>query len=195
MDALVMCGGRGTRLEAPVEKPLLEVCAEPMVDAVLSALAESATDRTYAAVSPHAPETADHLRDHPVEPTLLETPGAGYVADLRTALETATPPVLSVVADLPLLESAHVDQAVRASGAGANPGAVSTVICVPAALKRELDVSVDTTVRSDGRELAPTGMNVIADQGDQRIEAVNDTRLAVNVNRPGDVDVAEGLCN
>ncbi|WP_394348666.1 NTP transferase domain-containing protein [Halovivax sp.] len=38
MDTLVMCGGRGTRLDAEVEKPLFEVGDRPMIDRVLDAL-------------------------------------------------------------------------------------------------------------------------------------------------------------
>lgn len=205
MDALVMCGGRGTRLDAPVEKPLLEVCGEPMIDGVLAGLADSSVDRVHAAVSPHTPETARHLRLHALDPAVLETPGEGYVADLQVALEAVGAPVVSVAADLPLLASAHVERAMGAArrdrtaesdGTAASVGvAASVTVCVPASLKRRLGASVDATLEDGGRELAPTGLNVVGDRDDEALVVADDPRLAANVNRPADVPVAEALCD
>lgn len=185
MDALVMCGGRGTRLGADREKPLVEVAGRPMVERVLGALANSALDRVYAVVSPNAPATRDSLA---AEWDLIETAGDGYVPDLRQALadDRIRQPILTVAADLPLLDGGVVDGVLDAHGEG------PVTVAVPADLKRELGVSVDTTVDHEGRELAPTGVNVVED-GAEVIHVVDDDRLAVNVNRPTDVDVAERL--
>lgn len=176
-----MCGGRGTRLELETEKPLVAIGGRAMVDRVLGALAESGVERVYAVVSPNAPETRAHLEGR--VPT-IETPGEGYVADLGPALEAVGRPVLTVAADLPLLRGEAID-GVLAYGK-------STTVCVPAALKRELGVSVDTTFEHEGRELAPTGLNVVG-EGDDRIEVSEDVRLAVNVNRARDAQVAERI--
>lgn len=206
MDALVMCGGRGTRLGATVEKPLVEVCGEPMVDGVLAALADSSAGRVTAVVSPATPDTAAHLRAHPLDPTVLETPGDGYVPDLRAALETAEPPVTSVSADVPLLAPGHVDRAVEVAARGPDGGTAavagtvpaddieSVAVCVPAETKRRLGASLDTTINDRGRELAPTGLNVIGDRAGETRLVIDDPRLAANVNRPADVAVAEALC-
>ena len=53
-----MCGGCGTRLDAPVEKPLFEVAGRPMIEHVHAALANSDVDTVYAAPSPQTPETS-----------------------------------------------------------------------------------------------------------------------------------------
>jgi adenosylcobinamide-phosphate guanylyltransferase len=51
---------------------------------------------------------------------------------------------------------------------------------------------VDTTFDDDGRTLAPTGLNVVGDEDpDEVVRVVEDPRLAINVNRPADLDVAE----
>ncbi|QSG06819.1 GTP:adenosylcobinamide-phosphate guanylyltransferase [Halapricum desulfuricans] len=178
MDALVMCGGRGTRLDAPVEKPLYEIGGRPMIDRVLEALAEPA-ETTHAVVSPHAPETAAH-----VDVPTIETAGEGYVSDLRTALSTAEQPVLTVAADLPLLTDSVVSAVLDAHERG------SLSVSVPAGLKRDLGVSVDTTVETADGELAPTGLNVVG-EGPERRLVLEDERLAVNVNRPADARIAE----
>jgi adenosylcobinamide-phosphate guanylyltransferase len=156
MDALVMCGGRGTRLDADVEKPLYEVAGVPMVDRVVDALSASRVDDVTAVTAPHAHATRDHLRERGVE--TFDADGEGYVADLRQALD-AHPgrPVLTVVADLPLLAPGAVNRVVGAHEAGA------LTVCVPTALKDALDVSADTTRAHAGTELAPTGLNVVGE--------------------------------
>jgi adenosylcobinamide-phosphate guanylyltransferase len=56
-------------------------------------------------------------------------------------------------------------------------------------------VSVDTSFRHDGRAVAPTGLNVVASGGTENVSMVENERLAVNVNRPRDREVAEALCD
>jgi adenosylcobinamide-phosphate guanylyltransferase len=172
-----MCGGRGTRLDADVEKPLFDVGGRPMVDRVRDALAASRVDTTYAVVSPHAPDTRAHVTgDLPV----VETPGEGYVADLDAALERVETPVLTVAADLPLLDGDVVDTVL----AGADG---STSVRVPRALKDALGASRD----SEG-PWVPTGLNVVGDDEDTVYRSY-DARLAVNVNRRSDAALAERL--
>jgi adenosylcobinamide-phosphate guanylyltransferase len=224
VDALLMCGGRGTRLDRD-EKPLFEVAGTPMVDRVLAALKGSRVAAVTAVTSPHVPETTTHLQGRvPV----VETAGDGYVADLTAALQRVDRPVLTAVADLPLLTAGPVDRTLSAHEGG------SLTVCVPTALKEALGVSVDratersevadsasgeraadrreaagrangsgatrerrdprATERSEvahgDRRLSPAGLNVVG-IGDERLEVSYDARLAVNVNRPADVEVAE----
>ncbi len=172
-----MCGGRGTRLDSDAEKPLFEVSGRPMVDYVRDALAESRVDTAYAVVSPNAPETRAHLDS---ELPVIETPGEGYVADLTTALDAVDTPVLTVAADLPLLDGDAVNTVLDAAGG-------STSVRVPAALKEALGASTD----GEGAWV-PTGVNVVA--GDEDTVFRNyDARLAVNVNRRSDAALAERL--
>jgi adenosylcobinamide-phosphate guanylyltransferase len=182
MDALLMCGGRGTRLDTPVEKPRYEIAGRPMVDRVHGALADSRVETTYAVVSPHAPETAAHVSC----PT-IETPGEGYVVDLQAALDhdPISTPVLTVAADLPLLDATVVDRVLDAHDAG------PLTVCVPAALKRALGVSADEA-SADG--LVPAGINVVA-EGTARRMRIADARVAVNVNHLSDARVAAALCH
>jgi adenosylcobinamide-phosphate guanylyltransferase len=183
-----MCGGRGTRLDADVEKPLFEVGGRPMVDRVRDALTGSRIGTVCAVVSPHAPRTREHVSDRmPV----VETPGEGYVADLDAAMadERVARPVVTCVADLPLLTAGLVDEVLDAY---ATRTAGSLTVAVPAALKRALGVSVDTTMLHEGRQIAPVGLNVVG-QGADATWLSHDARLAVNVNRRADAAVAERL--
>jgi len=178
-----MCGGRGTRLDTEAEKPLFRVDGVPMVDRVFGALAESHVDTAYAVTSSVAPETRAYL-DGPC----IETPGEGYVADLDTALadERVSRPVLTVAADLPLLDGTVLDRVLAAHRKG------SLSVLVPAARKRELGVSDDTTFEREGREVAPTGVNVVGERGDDAW-LTEDYRVTVNVNTLADARVAEQL--
>jgi adenosylcobinamide-phosphate guanylyltransferase len=174
------------------EKPLVTVGERPMVDRVLSALIEAdSIGSVHAVASPHAPETIEHLEavgrddvtDRPeavgraegIDLVVHEGTGEGYVADLRAAIETVGTPALTVVADLPLLRASHVDATVERFWTGpdvATSGSDRSVprslsVCVPAGTKRRLGVSVDATLGADdrGRPLAPTGLNVVGDDG------------------------------
>jgi adenosylcobinamide-phosphate guanylyltransferase len=218
MNALVMCGGRGSRLDTDAEKPLHGIAGRPMLDRVRDAVsAAESVDRVHLVTSPRAPRTARHVaataRAHE---STVAAPGEGYVADLGRALrdDRVTTPVLTVAADLPLLAADAAD-AVGTHYAGLDPkpgGPPSLTVCVPTALKRALGVSVDTTRRHEGRELAPTGVNVVgaaaeedatrersagetdtAAEHDERLYVTHDARLAVNVNRLVDAAVAERL--
>ncbi|CCQ36617.1 adenosylcobinamide-phosphate guanylyltransferase [Natronomonas moolapensis 8.8.11] len=180
-----MCGGAGTRLDRG-EKPLFEVGGVPMVERVLDALDESRIDTAYAVTSPETPETADRLRGRA---PIVETDGEGYVADLTDAVGRVGRPVVTVAADLPLLTSEPIDRAIDDHDGGA------LTVCVPAVLKRRLGVSVDTTRTHGGRELAPTGLNVVGQRGGETMRASYDARLAVNVNRPGDAAVASAFAD
>jgi len=212
-----MCGGRGTRLDRDGEKPLAPVAGRPMVDRTLDALAASRIETAYAAASPHTPRTRERLvarrngadagAEGSVETVVVDTPGDGYVADLRAALaEGPEPPVLTVAVDLPLLDGPAIDAVLDAHAAA---GSDSLSVRVPAARKRGLGASADAATRYDdgsgGDEAAggdgetpdervPAGVNVVGTidgAGDEAVRATRDARLALNVNRPGDRRLAE----
>ncbi len=190
--AIVLCGGRGTRLGADTEKPLVEVCGRPMIDRVCAALAASEIDRIVAAVSPHAPKTEKYLRSGQLsgDVELIETPGNGYVEDLGVVLDRVETPVVTVAADLPLLTGSIVDSVLDSI-----ESEQSTTVCVPVATKRSLGVSVDTSFTPEDydRPLAPCGLNVVAESGEEFVVRRN-RALAVNVNRPCDLQIANVWC-
>lgn len=188
VPALVLCGGRGTRLGSDAEKPLVTVCGDPMLDRVIRALRASAVSRVVAVPSPQTPVTRARAVELGLD--VVDAPGDGYVADLRHALDAVAPPVVTVVADLPLLAADHVDRALADAGDGA-----SLTVCVPASLKQALGVSVDTAFDHEGQTVTPTGLNVVGEGGTENVSVVGDERLAVNVNRPVDLEVARSRCD
>lgn len=187
MDCLVMCGGRGTRLESATEKPLFEVDGRALVDRVVDAAVESRIDTVYAVTSPHAPDTRAHL-DGRVP--CIDAPGDGYVEDLQYALDTdpvaSAYPVLTLAADLPLLDGVAIDRVLDVYDTG------SLTVCVPTELPEALGVTVDAAFQVNGQSVLPTGVNVVGGAPDDTWLSW-DARFAVNVNHPSDAAVAERL--
>jgi|AntRauTorcE11898_2_1112593.scaffolds.fasta_scaffold03850_4 adenosylcobinamide-phosphate guanylyltransferase len=181
-----MCGGRGTRLGGDTEKPLVPVDGTPMVDRVRAAAANSAVDQVHAVVSPHTPETRRHLEEREGVDVLV-APGDGYVQDLGDALSRVDPPVLTLASDLPLLAGSIIDRVLDAADGN------SLAVYVDAGRKRRLGVSVDSATDVDGHQRSPTGVNVVGVGEAAETLVVDDDRLAVNVNRPRDLWIAEAL--
>lgn len=186
-----MCGGHGTRLDLPVEKPLVEIDGRTMVDRVRKSLAESRVEAVHAVVSPHAPATREHLTG---SLSIIDAAGEGYVADLQHALESVETPVVTVAADLPLLSPEGIDKVLRTYDEQfVSHNGDSLSVCVPADLKRELGVSVGTTFEHDGRRLAPSGVNVVSNSEDDTMYVTDTIEFAVNVNHSRDAQIAEVL--
>ncbi len=202
-----MCGGEGSRLESPVEKPLFEIGGVTMIDRVLEALRESQVETVVAAVSPNAPDTRAHLLENEspagLEVEVLETRGEGYVADLQSILESPSnslsTPVLTVAADLPLLEGAVIDTVLeryrrrtRTETTADGEANRSLTVCVPVAMKRRLGFGVGTTL-PERPHLAPTGVNIVGESTQPMTEMITDWRLASNVNRRSEARAAATL--
>jgi adenosylcobinamide-phosphate guanylyltransferase len=111
--ALIMAGGKGTRLGANVEKPLLELEGRFLIDYTLEAVSGCKhIDRLWAVTSPHTPETERFLKEKDVQ--ILRSPGEGYVEDLVFAIkELDLGKTLTITADLPLLESIDLEWAIE----------------------------------------------------------------------------------
>lgn len=182
MDALVMCGGRGSRFEADIEKPLFEIGDAPMIDRVLEALNGSRVDTVYRVTSDFAPATRAYVGG-----PSIETAGDGYVEDLREAMEAVELPVLTVAADLPLLDREIIDIVLdRFDGD-------SLTVVVPTALKQRLGLQPETERDLDGRSVTPTGLNVVGSSDAEQQYLTYDVRVALNVNRRPEATIAEEL--
>jgi molybdopterin-guanine dinucleotide biosynthesis protein A len=118
-DAIVLAGGRGSRLGG-ADKPAVLVGERSMISSVVSAAAEAGARRVVV-VGPARPELS--LANAELRVVREEPPGSGPVPALRRGLaEAGAPLVLLLAADLPFLRAAHLCLLLDAA-AGA-PGAV-----------------------------------------------------------------------
>ena len=110
MEALVMAGGKGTRMGfCGVEKPMIEVGGIYTIERVLNALRESKNvDRILVSVSPNTPDTERYVEDLGIE--TIRTSGEDYVEDLHDSFRILKGEyVLTCPSDMPLLRSYTVD--------------------------------------------------------------------------------------
>jgi adenosylcobinamide-phosphate guanylyltransferase len=192
--AVVMAGGKGTRMALAQEKPLLVVGGKPIVEHVVSALkAAKRVNRVVVAVSGYTPKTAAHLALLGVE--VVKTPGKEYVSDLAFAVKKlGLGVVLAVAADLPLLSSEVIDDVVSAFFQCRKP---ALAVAVPLETKRKLGMSLGYAFEHDGVQVVPAGINVndgakIDDNWiDQAVYVVDKAEVAVNVNTVDELRVAE----
>ena len=64
ITALVMAGGKGTRMKLPVEKPLISVCGRPSIEYVLAALKTAKKiDRIFVATTDFTPKTTALMKE------------------------------------------------------------------------------------------------------------------------------------
>ncbi len=196
MTALVMAGGKATRMGSEVEKPLLEIDGVPMIQLVIEALrASKSVDRIIVAVNPKNNGATGKARELGVE--VLETPGSGYESDMKIAIkQLGLADVLVVSADLPFLTSAIVDRAVEAYKSSGKPAL--SVMC-PYELLEKLNFAPSYVFEVDGKKLVPIGLNILdGTRIDEPIleetTLVTDSELlALNVNTPQELEIARKL--
>ena len=116
MEALIMAGGKGTRLcKNGVEKPYINVAGKHVIEHVINALKKAkCVDRILVTVSPNTKKTEEFLMTlDDVE--IIRTSGEDYVGDLHAAYSVMNGKyVFSTPSDLPLLKSFTVDNFIKA---------------------------------------------------------------------------------
>lgn len=121
VDAIVLAGGRGSRLGG-ADKPALPVGERSLIASVLSAVS-AAGARRVVVVGPGRPGLA--LAAGELRAVREDPPGEGPVAALRRGLaEVSAPWLLLLAADLPFLRAEHLGSLLAAAGAAGASGAV-----------------------------------------------------------------------
>jgi adenosylcobinamide-phosphate guanylyltransferase len=190
--AAIMSGGRASRMQAGLEKPMMRVGGGPMVDRVISALTRSARfDRIVAAVSPNTPRTREFLRSIGIE--IVETAGEGYPQDLSDLLSRLKPKrVMVVPADLPLL-NAHAVNDIIDTSLGKKEPAVS--IMLEKAFVENIGVKPSVVFGRychSGITMFDTA-KIDGEMLQERYVVLNRKELALNVNTIEELKLAEKL--
>jgi adenosylcobinamide-phosphate guanylyltransferase len=198
VTALVMAGGKGTRMKLAVEKPLISVCGKPSIEYVLAALKDAQRiDEVIVATTSVTPKTTALMQQLGVK--VIQTPGQDYVSDMGYTVQTLKLGVfLAIAADLPLVKPEMIDEIVERYEKSGKP---ALTVAVPIEAKTRLGMGVEYSFKTDdGREVVPVGVNVIdgskryGDEWlDQDIFVLDYKELAVNINTVAELQLAEQL--
>jgi adenosylcobinamide-phosphate guanylyltransferase len=200
LDALVMAGGKGSRMKLADEKPLLEINGKKLIEYVLDALWGSKNiGNIYIAVSFKGPVTRKWLEECGCGVHIINTSGRGYVIDMVEGVKTAgiKGPVFMIMADLPLVNSTMINKIITRYYEVSEP-ALSVYnllsVCTSEGLRP------DTVFNKDGQLIVPSGINILnADNIHEEQEDFNyildDHELAVNVNTVEDLHICSRLMN
>jgi adenosylcobinamide-phosphate guanylyltransferase len=196
VTALVMAGGKGTRMSLSEEKPLLRVGTETLIEHVLSALksAQKISD-IVVAVSHYTPFTARLM--HELGVPVIETPGKGFVPDMGYAVRTlGLKAVLAISADLPLIRANIVDAIVEVYE---NCGKPALSVVVPLETKAKLGIGGKYGFELNGKQVFPAGINLIdgrrIDEAEleEEICVLDLEEVAVNINTARELRIANEL--
>lgn len=196
LTALVMAGGKSTRMMLSEEKPLLIVGGKPVIEHVLAALKKSKkVSSIVVAVSDYTPKTAQLM--YQLKVTVIKTPGKGYVSDMGYAVRTlGLQNVLAIGADFPLITAEVVDSIIG-SYEGCGKPALSVV--VPVETKKQMGLSGKYGFLFNGKFVIPAGINVIdgrridEEELDEEICVLDQKEVAVNINTTEELIKAEDL--
>ncbi len=191
MIGLVMAGGKGTRMDMPGEKLLLEY-KKPVVLHVVDALNESRCfSKVLAATSDNAPRTGELLLYNDVE--IIKTKGEGYVPDLKLALSSVDEPTFVVSGDMPLLDGKLVQELVARHKKDA---AWQSFVMTKKFLDL-IDVKLEFAASVNGKECYYTGISIVDpkkisnENTEETLSIFDDKRIAVNLNTKEDYDSLE----
>ena len=193
--ALVMAGGRGTRMDSDTEKPLLDMGGKPMILCVLDALRGSKeVNDIIVATSKHTPRTAEALRSLGIK--VIETPGEGYVEDTRFAVKSlGLKKTLVISSDLPLITSDLIDEVIHEYETSGKP---ALAVAYPESLKKT--VCIDTeSFEHGGKKLFSAGVNLLdgerinEEQLDEKVVVMERLELAFNVNTLEDLLLTKSM--
>lgn len=185
-SALIMAGGKATRLNIGVEKPLLKFRGKAIIDYIIEAVSIKEIKSITVTVTQNTPETKVYLEAKGID--IINTPAMGYVEDLIYALRKLKPEkVLIITGDLPLIRKKDIRYVLKEYLFLDCPSLA--VMCgkeIHEKLGMRADIEFDAGI--------PVGINVIDSRkldGDECYLAVTNPRFAVNVNYIGDLKTAD----
>ena len=193
--ALIMAGGKGTRMDLDCEKPMIEVDSKPMIQHVIEALLNSKyIDKILVTISPNTIKTKEFIKNFSVTP--VDTSGVGYIEDLSYILTNRDyveedEVVMTIVSDLPFVTGGQIDDVLEHYYERKKP---AMCVSVPEELFKKYKIA--PTLVYDG--LVPSGVNLVLandKEQDQTIYITDNIELAFNINTINDLNLSEHYIN
>ncbi len=197
VTALIMGGGKGTRMKATEEKTLILLNDKPIIYWVIEAMHSAKNIKElFIATSDASPETREYVQQ--LDLKSIDTPGKGFHEDMKHAIltEKIKDHVLVVAGDLPLLTGELIDTIVDYYATLEIP---SMAVMVPLEIFIKYDLTPSIIFTIDEKQIVPVGVNIndgshiFKKEIDQEIMIVEDVRLACNVNTLKDLSIAKSL--
>ncbi len=198
MPALIMAGGKGSRMGLPVEKPMLNFLGKPLIDYVIEAIGNSKQiSEFYIITSKNTPKTEQYCKEKSWKS--LHTKAKGYHDDLKEAVLKAdlTGSVLTMPSDVPAITGQALDNVINEFE---KCGKDFLAVFVPIKARQDLGLSISSTDEYNGVWYAVSGINVINGskiQGEGKIETSaiisEDIEVLLNVNTLTDIEIAQKI--
>jgi adenosylcobinamide-phosphate guanylyltransferase len=187
MLALIMAGGKGTRLGMG-EKPLVRILDRPMIDYIVQAF-EGAGHEAVIALSDNVPMTKNWCRVNGIE--YYCAGGLGYVEDLIefTTETDERSAFLTCASDIPGITDRTVNEiCMKYSESGKD----SCSVWIPEELVRKINFSCSYRENINGVKACPTGLNIVKgslinEEQDELKVISDDISLGYNINTPGEL--------
>jgi adenosylcobinamide-phosphate guanylyltransferase len=198
VPALIMAGGKGSRMGLPTEKPMLPFLGKPLIDWVAEAILDAKKiSEFYIVVSANTPQTEKHCLAKGWK--ILHTDAKGYHNDLKQAVLTANlvGPVLTMPSDVPAITGQVLDKIIDAFEVCAKD---FLAVFVPVKARQDLGLSISSTDEYKGEWYAVSGVNLVNGtkilcEGKIETSAIitEETEVLLNINTVQDLEIAEKI--
>ncbi len=198
VPALIMAGGKGSRMGLPTEKPLMPFLGKPLIDWVADAVMNAKNVSEFHVItSSNAPKTEKHCLERGW--MILHTDAKGYHNDLKQAVAKAnlTGPILTMPSDVPAITGKFLDRVICEFEVC---GKDFMAVFVPIKSRQDLGLSISSTDEYKGIWYAVSGINVINGakvMGEGKIETAaiitEETEVLLNVNTTKDLEIAQEI--
>ena len=198
VPALIMAGGKGSRMGLPIEKPMLPFLGKPLIDWVTGAILDAKkVSGFYVVTTSNAPETEKHCLSKGWK--ILHTKASGYHNDLKQAVSLAnlTGPVLTMPSDVPAITGQALDKIIDEFEVCCED---FLAVFVPIKTRQQMGLSISSTDEYKGVWYAVSGINIINSEklligGKNKTSAIitEETEVLLNVNTIKDLEKAEKI--
>ncbi|MFB5619163.1 MAG: NTP transferase domain-containing protein [Candidatus Nitrosomaritimum aestuariumsis] len=187
MIAIVMAGGKGSRMKSSDEKLLLPY-KKPIILHVADALSDSdCFSEIIFITSPNSPKTKKLLLENNYE--IIDSTGQGYVQDLNNILQSIGDSVFVTSADLPLLDQNIIKKITSLY----DENHLWTSILVTKNFLKKLGISSNYEVNYENQVCYYSGISMInskkisnLDNIEENFVIIDDKRIGFNVNTKED---------
>ncbi len=177
-----MAGGKSSRLQKNIEKPLLKIKNRKLLEIILKKT-RKLENQTIIAVSVNTPNTKQYCEQNNYD--YIETPGKGYIKDSEW-IYNKYGAFISVSTDIPFLKTSNIKKLEKNYKGNSLTGVVK---------KPDLPDSINNSnsYEHQGEEIIPTGLNIYTNKSENNIIYLDNPKLGLNVNTREDKKVAEKL--